>query len=193
MADVFDNQVPKEWRRDLFELINECRRLDWLLLTKRPQDTRKMLPSDWREGYRNLWLGTTTEDQARFDQRWKHLVAAAAAVRFISYEPAAGPLRLPRHGESPDWLISGGESGPGARRAEPKWVRDVIADCHRHGVAPFHKQWGIYGSNPLVVEGGLTAAAAERIDSYGKGGGLVDGELVREFPSCRRASERDAA
>jgi protein gp37 len=82
----------------------------------------------------------------------------------------------------PDWLISGGESGAGARPLKPQWVRDVIADCRRFGVAPFHKQWGSYQSNPLVVEQGMTAGEAKEIDAEGKGGGLVDGKLVREFP-----------
>jgi protein gp37 len=168
MADVFDNQVPSGWRLDLFELIRECRRLDWLLLTKRPQNIARMLPKDWQDGYPNVWLGVTAEDQERFDQRWKHVEAVPAAVKFISYEPAIGPLRLPRRGTSPDWLLSGGESGPGARRTEPKWVRDIIVDCRRQGVMPFHKQWGTYASNPLVVEDGLTAVEAKRIDSHGK-------------------------
>src|ERR1700722_1679084 len=92
MADVFDNQVPAEWRLDLFELIRECRRLDWLLLTKRPQNIARMLPKYWEDGYRNVWLGITAEDQERFDQRWKHLEAVPAAVKFISYEPAIGAV-----------------------------------------------------------------------------------------------------
>uniref|UniRef100_A0A973W819 Uncharacterized protein n=1 Tax=Bradyrhizobium septentrionale TaxID=1404411 RepID=A0A973W819_9BRAD len=65
---------------------------------------------------------------------------------------------------------------------KPQWVRDVIADCRRLGVSPFHKQWGSYRSNPLVVEKGMTAREAQQIDAEGKGGGLVDGKLVREFP-----------
>ena len=73
LADVFDNQVPKEWRVDLFALIRECRRLDWLMLTKRPQNIVKMLPKDWGGGYRNVWLGVTAEDQMHFDQRWRYL------------------------------------------------------------------------------------------------------------------------
>jgi hypothetical protein len=64
----------------------------------------------------------------------------------------------------------------------PHWVRDVIADCRRLGVAPFHKQWGSYDNNPLVVEKGMTAREARAVDTEGKGGGLVDGMLVREFP-----------
>lgn len=75
-----------------------------------------------------------------------------------------------------------GESGAGARMLKPHWVRDVIADCSRSGVAPFHKQWGSYDNNPLVVEKGMTAREARAIDAEGKGGGLVDGKLVREFP-----------
>jgi protein gp37 len=129
LADVFDNQIDTSWRDDLFALIRECSRLDWLVLTKRPENIEKLLPSDWGDGYSNVWLGTTAEDQKRFDARWKHLKRIPAVVRFISYEPALGPLRLPSGRSLPDWLISGGESGPGARPLKPKWVRDVIDDC----------------------------------------------------------------
>ena len=69
LADVFDNQVPSAWRKDLFALIRDCGRLDWLLLTKRPQNISKMLPSDWGLGTSNVWLGITAEDQKYFDQR----------------------------------------------------------------------------------------------------------------------------
>jgi hypothetical protein len=85
-------------------------------------------------------------------------------------------------GPFPDWLISGGESGGGARQMDPQWVRDIIADCQNSGVAPFHKQWGTYKSNPLVTEQGMSVKDAKALDSHGKGGGLVDGELIREFP-----------
>jgi protein gp37 len=98
LADVFDNQVSPSLREDLFELIRECGRLDWLLLTKRPQNILKMLPADWADGYANVWLGMTAEDQPHFDQRWKHLLHVPAAIKFISYEPALGPLRLPAQG-----------------------------------------------------------------------------------------------
>jgi len=92
------------------------------------------------------------------------------------------PLHLPKHHPLPDWLISGGESGGGARSLKPQWVRDIIADCRRKGVVTFHKQWGTYPSNPLVVEQGMSVAEAKALDKFGKGGGLVDGKLVREFP-----------
>jgi protein gp37 len=95
LADVFDNQVQPEWRQDLFALIRACYELDWLMLTKRPQNITKMLPADWGDGYRSMWLGVTAENQTYFDQRWKHLRNIPAVIKFSSYEPALGPLRLP--------------------------------------------------------------------------------------------------
>jgi protein gp37 len=76
-------------------------------------------------------------DQGRSKEPFQNI---PSAIKFISYEPALGPLRSPKYGPYPDWLISGGESGPGARALDPQWVRDIIADCRRRGVAPFHKQ-----------------------------------------------------
>jgi protein gp37 len=193
LADVFDNQVPAAWRKDLFELIRKCDEMDWLLLTKRPQNIFKMLPSDWGDGYPNVWLGMTAEDQPNFDLRWKHLQKISALVKFVSYEPAIGPLQLPTHGPVPNWLISGGESGGGARPVKGRWIRDVIADCRERGIAPFHKQWGVYQNNPLFVKQGMTIKEAKALDPFGKGGGLIDGQLVREFPVPRNSSNRDAA
>jgi protein gp37 len=182
LADVFDNQVDPLWRDDLFALIRRCDLLDWLVLTKRPQNITKMLPKDWGKGYRNVWLGVTAEDQAHFNQRWQYLQNIPGGIKFISYEPALGPLHLPKHDPLPAWLISGGESGPGSRPINAQWVRDIIAECRQRGIAPFHKQWGTYRSNPLVVEQGMRIQDAKLVDGCGKGGGMVDGKLVREFP-----------
>jgi protein gp37 len=185
LADVFDNQADATWRSDLFDLIRSCPELDWLLLTKRPQNIKKMLPKDWGDGYANVWLGTTAEDQLRYNMRWRDLSVVPAYVRFISYEPAIGPLRLSAAGPHPDWLISGGESGAGARLVNPQWIRDVIADCRERGVAPFHKQWGNYASNPLVFESHMSINDAEQADGHGKGGGLIDQQIIRELPKAR--------
>ncbi|WP_338829868.1 DUF5131 family protein [Bradyrhizobium sp. 27S5] len=188
LADVFDNQVDPTWRSDLWRLIRECAELDWQLLTKRPQNIRKMLPDDWGQGYANVWLGTTAEDAEAYQQRGKHLLAVPAAVHFVSYEPAMGPLGpLPIAGKVPSWVILGGESGVAldkTRPTRPQWVRDAIAECLRVGVAPFLKQWGRYANNPLVVEDGMSEGDARAADplSNGKGGGLLDGRFYREFP-----------
>lgn len=194
LADVFDNQVDPSWRRDLFNVIKATPMLDWQLLTKRPQNIRKMLPEDWGSaGYSNVWLGFTAEDQQRFDQRKRFLSEIPATVWFVSYEPAIGPLRISEHDPKPNWLISGGESGHGARPMLAQWARDIISDCHKHGIAPFFKQWGAYSNNPLMQEQGLTVALAREQDPYGKGGGMIDGTLIREFPVPKQLFERMSA
>lgn len=96
LADVFDNHksILPEWRRDLWRLIRETPSLDWLLLTKRPQNIARLLPGDWGDGYPNVWLGTTAENQTEADRRIPHLLAAPARVRFLSMEPLLGPVDL---------------------------------------------------------------------------------------------------
>jgi protein gp37 len=186
LADVFDNQAEPEWRQDLFALIRATPCLDWQLLTKRPQNIRKMLPQDWGpSGYPNVWLGFTAEDQERYDQRCRFIERIPAAVWFVSYEPAIGPLRLNHDKPVPHWLIIGGESGHGARPMQANWVRNIVADCRIRDVAPFFKQWGSYNNNPLVSEEERTIADAQLVDNFGKGGGKLDGQLVREFPLSR--------
>jgi protein gp37 len=138
-ADVFDNQVPAEWRTDPFNLIRVTPELDWQLLTKRPENIRRMLPPDWDDGWPHVWLGATAEDQEHFDRRWPILRLIPVRVRFISYEPALGPLRIA--GEKlPDWIICGGESGAHARMMDPAWARSLRDECAALGVAFFMKQ-----------------------------------------------------
>src|SRR5690606_9043214 len=110
----------------------------------------KMLPADWGAGYPNVWLGTTCEDQKNYDLRWPILESVPAAVRFISYEPAIGPLNLPASGPYPDWIICGGESGAGARFMRPDWARDLMNQCAEVGVAFFMKQ--MTGKKPVPPE-----------------------------------------
>lgn len=162
LADVFDNQVPKEWRDDLWTLIADTPYLDWLLLTKRPQNIAKMLPDPatgvkpWGDGWPNVWLGTTAEDESEYVRRWNALARIPAGVRFISYEPVLGPIASLRLGELPvpDWLICGGESGRGARPMHPDWARSIRDQCAAAGVPFFFKQWGEW--HPCeMAEGGV--------------------------------------
>lgn len=185
LADVFDNQAPEGARDDLWELIRVTPALTWQLLTKRPQNMAGMLPPDWGEtGYPNVWLGVSAENQEEYDRRWPVLAAVQAAVRFISYEPALGALTLLGHEALPGWLIWGGESGPKCRPMDPDWARDITAECHDLGIPVFAKQWGDYRHNPLVVERGMTPGAAREMDSYGKGGAMLDERTPeRGFPA----------
>ena len=155
MADVFEDRRDLDAERArLWALIDATPWLDWLVLTKRPENIDALLPNVRRA---NLWLGCTAEDQERADERIPVLVRAGAVrarVLFVSYEPALGPVdfALPhvneegrivgRHLGSIDWLIVGGESGPGARPFDIGWARAAVRQARSFGVAVFVKQLG---------------------------------------------------
>lgn len=146
LADFFDNQVPTRWRDDAWHRIDQTLNLDWLLLTKRPENILKMLPSpaigapEWEEGWRNVWLGTTVENRAAL-RRVDILRRMPAAVRFLSIEPLLEDLgEVDLFGIS--WVIVGGESGPDARPMHPDWVRSLRDQCKAARVAFFFKQRG---------------------------------------------------
>jgi protein gp37 len=163
MADPFDNQVPEIWRREFFQTIRECPDIDWLLLTKRPQNIVKMLPEDWGNGYSNVWLGVSAGKQEYYDQRWPILQKVPARIRFISYEPALGPVRLPTSEILPDWVIRGGKSGRQERPIDPQWARGMRDDCREANVAFFMKQ--------------MNGRAKRELDA------IPADLMVREFPS----------
>ena len=142
-ADVFDNQVPDEWRAELWALIARCRALDWMLLTKRPQNITKMLPKGWT--WPHVWLGTTTENQEEADRRLPILLRVPAVVHFASVEPQLSPVDLGNYvGAGLDWVICGGESGRGCRPFDPDWARFLRDQCREAGVSFFMKQMGGY-------------------------------------------------
>lgn len=145
LADVFDNQVPDEWRRDLWTLIADTPSLDWLLLTKRPQNIQKMLPNHGNRPWPwpNVWLGTTVENQDEATRRIPQLLSVPATVHFLSCEPLLGSVHLPAQNtywHPLDWVICGGESGGGARMMEEHWARRLRDQCAERGVAFFMKQ-----------------------------------------------------
>jgi protein gp37 len=149
MADVFEIRIElNPWREQLWQLIKNTPWLDWLLLTKRPQNILKKVPwtNDWPA---NIWIGTTVEDQKRADERLPILLQIPAQCRFLSCEPLLGPVDLTawtidraKKLYPIDWVIAGGESGPGARVMLPGWARQLRDQCQASSV-PFHfKQWG---------------------------------------------------
>lgn len=144
LADVFDNHKSIEpgWRDDLWLLIEETPHLDWLLLTKRPQNISKFMPSYWlREPRSNVWLGTTVENQTEAKRRIPHLVGVPAHVRFLSCEPLLGNLNLRPWLPSLHWVIAGGESGARYRPADPNWFRTIRNQCEIESVPFLFKQW----------------------------------------------------
>lgn len=156
LADVFDNEVPTEWRADLFALIRETPNLDWLLVTKRISNAEKMATAagGWPA---NVWLGATIVNQAEADRDVYRLRAITEPrFRFLSIEPLLGAVILPfamrpvaadgstrpLNSSGIDWVIVGGESGPNARPMHPDWARSLRDQC-KHAEIPFlFKQWG---------------------------------------------------
>lgn len=164
MCDVFEDHVTVNAERlKLWPLIKQTPNLDWLLLTKRPENVLAMLPQDWGQGYPNVWLGASVEGN---DYAWRAdcLRAVPAAVRFVSYEPALGPVdALALDGLH--WVIYGGESGPGHRAEDKRWARDMRDRCRAAGVAFYHKQ----SAGPLPERG---------VE--------LDGQVLKAFPSPPR-------
>ena len=135
LADVFDNAVPAEWRSDLWELIEQTRYLNWLLLTKRISNAAYMMPEAF-----NIWVGATVVNQAEADRDIPRLMDTPAAVRFLSCEPLLEPIDLQLHRYPIDWVIVGGESGPNARPMSEQWCVSIARQCHETGTPFFMKQ-----------------------------------------------------
>lgn len=143
MADVFEKRSElDDVRTRLWKLIETTPWLDWLLLTKRPENVLKMTP--WSNWPGNIWLGTTVENQKYADSRIPFLMEAPARTRFLSCEPLLGNVDLTRwvNGFGIHWVIAGGESGSNARPMNPDWVRSLRDQCQAHGIAFHFKQWG---------------------------------------------------
>lgn len=146
LADWLDNQVDQQWRTDLGELIAATPDLDWLLLTKRIGNFGKLAP--WPAAPGNVWLGITCGSQDEYERDWPKLSEIEAGVRFISYEPALGPLvPYALNHRFPNWIICGGESGPRRRMMKPEWARDLRDHCRRDGIKFFMKQ--MTGKEPI--------------------------------------------
>ena len=138
MSDLFHEDVSEAFIRDVFSVMRRCPQHTFQVLTKRPERARDVSPRlTWSD---NIWLGTSVED-ASVTYRVKHLCKTQARTKFLSVEPLLGPIpRLPLSGI--DWVIVGGESGPGARPMRPAWARQIRDRCVAHNVPFFFKQWG---------------------------------------------------
>lgn len=183
MADWAElHPMVTESRAKLFDLIRATPNLDWLMLTKRPENIEALLPPGY---WTNIWLGTSAENQEYADLRVPILMESRrrVPVLFISVEPQIGPISMfdvPGHplgcdglnGCEPkvDWVIVGGESGQKHRPFDVQWAKDLRYECK--GVAAFHYK----------QQGGRTHA---------EGGCLIDGVEVKEFPTPRHREQVD--
>jgi len=138
MSDLFHDHVPDDFILKVFEVMNRAHWHNYQVLTKRPERVQALnskLP--WRS---NIWMGTSVE---RADYLWRidHLRNTDARIKFLSLEPLLGPLADMKLAGI-DWVIVGGESGPGARPMQEAWVRNIQMQCRKANVPFFFKQWG---------------------------------------------------
>lgn len=167
MSDLFHEEVPLTFIQRVFSTMRQTPQHTYQILTKRA-DRLEALSSElaWPD---NVWMGVSVENED-YLYRIDHLRQSGAFLKFLSLEPLLGPLRGMNLTDI-DWVIAGGESGPGARPIYSAWVRDIRDQCTATGVAFHFKQWG--GANKK------------------KTGRMLDGRTWDEFPE-RKVSIVDA-
>ena len=138
MSDLFHEDVPLTFIKQVFKVMNECPQHTFQVLTKRAERLAKVSKQlNWTP---NIWMGVSVED-SRVTHRIEHLRKTDAVIKFLSCEPLIGALpNLNLNGI--DWVIVGGESGHKPRPMEPEWVMDIQRQCREARVAFFFKQWG---------------------------------------------------
>ena len=235
MSDLFHEGVPDEFIDRVFAVMALSPQHTFQILTKRPERMREFLSDrlfksaptvccievSWGPGgicwadmdevklpLPNVWLGVSVEDQATADERLAVLLEVPAKVRFVSYEPALGPVDFTRiypadaGGDLPvnvltpfnphsgvghlDWVICGGESGPEARPMNRDWARQVRDQCEAAGVPFFFKQWGEWSPvDPKQSYRSVTVNTETGMVRVGKkaAGAKLDGREHREFPA----------
>lgn len=209
MSDLFHEAVPDAFIDHVFSVMASSPRHIFQILTKRPARMQR-----WMEGFPsrdreqtislrhwplpNVWLGVSIEDQATAAERIAPLLATPAAVRFVSAEPLLGAVELASYftirrfgGEDRsqwiNWVIVGGESGPGARPCDVSWIRTIKEQCQANGVPVFVKQIGskpIYRNLPPFDGIQFLNSGGERLKDK-KGGDMAEWPAdlrVREFP-----------
>lgn len=177
MSDLFHEDVPIEFVKDVWTVMLNAPQHTFHILTKRPNRMMEAVDLIMRDGYgilKNVWTGVSVEDQKAADERIPLLLQTPAAVRFVSCEPLLEPVSLYklRYGDDwhwdslrgfqwrahyrdyqagtakLDWVIVGGESGPNARPMHPDWAQSIRDQCLAAGVPFFFKQWGEWYPSP---------------------------------------------
>ena len=217
MSDLFHESLPDEEIAGVFRALHRAPQHTYQILTKRAERMAAIMPRIVATFgvMPNVWLGVSVEDQAAADLRIPHLLKTPAAVRFLSVEPLLGSVDLRKwlRGQCPqchgfddycadvaicetcrglnpigiDWVIVGGESGPGARPMHPDWARSIRDQCVAAGVPFFFKQWGEW--LPAMQDGALNGKvqivnasdAPERVGKHAAGR-LLDGREWNEMP-----------
>jgi len=140
MSDLFQDGIPDEFVRRIWDVMQQAHWHIFQVLTKRPDNMLRVVTENRLPTLPNVWLGTSVES-GKYKSRITSLRRVPAQVRFISFEPligAIGKVNL----SGVHWAIVGGESGPGARPMQQRWIEEIKTQCKTQKVAFFFKQWG---------------------------------------------------
>lgn len=213
MSDLFHPGVRDEWLASIFDVMARAPQHTYQILTKRPDrmldafraaentEVRREFERAYSQVWPpvNWWFGVSVEDQTTAGYRLPILLQCPAAIRFISYEPALGPIDFAEAVGGAemftafDWLICGGESGPHARPMRQDWVRAARDLCQQTGVAFFFKQWGewlpydnLTDCARACMSEGVKNDTESRAYRVGKllAGASLDGTEWKQFPRC---------
>lgn len=207
MGDLFHKEVQEKWLWRIFKVMAAADRHTFQILTKRPRRMLEFCQSGWYQGLcyyglNNIWLGVSVENP---DYLWRieELLKCRAAVRFVSLEPLLSPVDISAYMPHPsrkglgfddmpgkgdgvtypftglDWIIVGGESGPGARPMHPDWVREIRDQCQTAGAPFFFKSWGSAKLDVLEAKRWLNAGWNPDERKHGR---LLDGRTWDEMP-----------
>ena len=189
MGDLFHDDVPGKFIGEMTEIMHTCKQHTFILLTKRTERMKSFFGNTLLMWGENIWIGVTAENQRQADERIPILLQIPAEVLFVSVEPMLGEVDLSRYldmghadwREGINWVICGGESGPGARPMHPDWVRSVRDQCQAARVPFFFKQWGEWVQD---CEGSVYERVGKK-----RAGRLLEGVEYNESPN-QRACER---
>lgn len=174
MSDLFHKDVPLSYIQDVFKVMNETPRHTYQVLTKRSDRLKEIAHKlNWSS---NIWMGVSVEEE-KVSYRIPELLSTPAKVKFLSIEPLIGPVES-LYLEGIDWVIVGGESGPGARPLRKEWVLNIFRQCRTNKVKFFFKQWGTpnFNANPQ------DPTMKKDHENYAKGGCQLNGRVYREMP-----------
>lgn len=176
MSDLFHKNIPLDYVKKVFKVMNENQKHTFQILTKRGDilkdyDSRNEL--NWTP---NIWMGVSVEDE-RVIERIDYLRNVKAKIKFLSLEPLLGPLPN-LNLENIDWVIVGGESGFKARPVKKEWIIEIKNNCKEHKVPFFFKQWG----KPEFNVNQKDPTINSKHSNHAKGGCSLDGKIYRELP-----------
>lgn len=178
MGDFFHPLAKLEWQANVLKVINHCPQHTFLFLTKRVGQMDMFEYVCGGLNKKNIWLGVSAENQRTVVERVSTLINIPASLRFVSIEPMLGAVNLEPYLNNINWVICGGETGPGPciRPLHPDWVGDLRDQCMKAGVPFFFKQWGEWFCFERERDYHFSRVGKK------KAGNLLDGKVWDEFP-----------